>query len=122
MFKTKTWYFLELLTPETMTLLEGTKRKITKDKNVQNVSYLDITEVLLIHCNVVNNSCQQNSWVLYTFVSNKLFGQLLGILLENFIFSRTFDLEFSTVEVWLPDWNSNSLEKEDNINITLVIT
>ena len=122
MFKTKTWYFLELLTPETMTLLEGTKRKITKDKNVQNVSYLDITEVLLIHCHVVNNSCQQNSWVLYTFVSNKLFGQLLGILLENFIFSRTFDLEFSTVEVWLPDWNSNSLEKEDNINITLVIT
>ena len=44
-----------------MTLLEGTKRKITKDKNVQNVLYLGITEVLLIHCNVVNNSCQQNS-------------------------------------------------------------
>ena len=44
-----------------MTLLEGTKRKITKDKNVQNVPYSDITEVLLIHCNVGNNSCKQNS-------------------------------------------------------------
>ena len=84
--------------------------------------YLGITEVLLIHCNVVNNSCQQNLWVLYKFVSNKLFRQLLGILLENFIFLKTFDSEFSSVELWLPDWNSNSLEIEDKINITLVIS
>ena len=59
---------------------------------------------------------------MYTFVSNKLFGQLLGILLENFIFLKKFDSEFSSVQVWLPDWNSNSLEIEDKINITLVIS
>ena len=63
-----------------MKLLGSTKSKITKDKNGENVLYLEITEEVLIHCNVVNNSYQQNSRVLYTFVSNKSFGQLLDIL------------------------------------------
>ena len=56
--------------------------------------YLEITEVLLIHCNVVNNSYQQNSRALYTFVPNKLFGQLLNISSKNFIFLKTFASEF----------------------------
>ena len=76
MFEIKTGYYLELLTPETMKLLGSTKSKITKDKNGENIPYLEITEVVLIHCNVVNNSYQQNSRVLYTFVSNKSFSQL----------------------------------------------
>ena len=59
-----------------MKLLGSTKSKITKDKNGENIPYLEITEVVLIHCNVVNNSYQQNSRVLYTFVSNKSFSQL----------------------------------------------
>ena len=59
-----------------MKLLGSTKSKITKDKNGENVLYLEITEEVLIHCNVVNNSYQQNSRVLYTFVSNKSFSQL----------------------------------------------
>ena len=63
-----------------MKLLESTKSKIIKDKNGENVSYLEITEGVLIRCNVANNSYQQNSRVLYTFVSNKSFGQLLDIL------------------------------------------
>ena len=66
-----------------------------KDKNGENVPYLEITEVLLIHCNVVNNSYQQNSSVLYTFVPNKSFGQLLDISPGNFTFLKTFDSEFS---------------------------
>ena len=66
-----------------MKLLESTKSKITKDRNVEKVSYLEITEVVLIHCNVVTNSYQQKSGVLYTFVPNKLFGQLLNISPEN---------------------------------------
>ena len=70
-FKIKTGLCLELLTLETMKLLESTKSKITKDKYGENVSCLEIIEVVLIHCNVVNNSYQQNSRVLYTFVSNK---------------------------------------------------
>ena len=57
-FKIKSGYYLELLTPETMKLLGSTKNKVTKDKNGENVPYLEITEVVLIHCNVVNNSYQ----------------------------------------------------------------
>ena len=75
-FKIKTEYYLELLTSETIKLLRSTKSKITKDKNGENVPYLEITEVVLIHCNVVNHSYQQNSRVLYTFVLNKSVGQL----------------------------------------------
>ena len=67
-FKIKKEYYLELLTPETMKLLGSTKSKITKDKNGENVPHLEIAEVVLIHCNVVNNSYQQNSKVLYRFV------------------------------------------------------
>ena len=74
-FKIKTGYYLELLTPETMKLLGSTKSKITKNQNGENVPYSEITEVVLIHCNVVNNNYQQKSTVLYTFVLNESFGQ-----------------------------------------------
>ena len=67
-FKIKNGYSLELLTKETMKLLKSTESKITKDKSVENVPHLEITEVLLVHCNIVNNDYQQNSRVLYTFV------------------------------------------------------
>ena len=73
-FKMKSGYSLKLLTPETMKLLRGTKNKITKDKNGENVPHLEITEVALVHCDIVNNDYQQDSRVLYTFVSNKPFG------------------------------------------------
>ena len=76
-FKIKTWYYLELLTPETMKILGSTKSKLTKDGNDENVSYLEITEVILIHCDAVNNSYQQNLRVLHAFVPNKSLGQLL---------------------------------------------
>ena len=72
-FKIKTRYYLEILTLETMKLHGSTKSKITKDKNDEYVTYLEITEVVLIHCNVVNNR------VLYRFVPNKSFSQLLDI-------------------------------------------
>ena len=86
MFKIKAGYYLELLTPETMKLLRSTETKIIKNENGENVSYLEITEVVLIHCNVANNSYQQKSRVLYTFLPNKSLGQLLDISPENFIF------------------------------------
>ena len=81
-----------------MKLLGSSKSKITKDENGEYVPYLDITKVVLIHFNV-NNSYQQNSRVLHTFVPNKLFGQLLHILPQNFIFLKPFDSEFSYIEV-----------------------
>ena len=78
-----------------MKLLRNTKIKTTKNENGENVPYLEIIEVVLIHCNFVNNSYQQKSKVLYTFVPNKLSGQLLDISLENFMFLKALDSEFS---------------------------
>ena len=89
--KIKNGYSLELLTPETMKLLGSTKNKITKDKNGENVPHLEITEVVLVHCNIVNNDYQQDSRVLYTFVPNKPFGSLLEISPTNHIFLKTFN-------------------------------
>ena len=83
-----------------MKLFGSIKSKITKDKNVENVHHLEITEVVLLHSNIVNNDYQQDSRVLYTFVPNKSFGQLLDISPKNFIFLKTFDSEFSYIEVW----------------------
>ena len=74
-FKIKTGYYVELSTPGTMKLLEGTKSKITKDENGENVPHLEITEVVLKHCNIFNNDCQENLTLSRTFVSNKSFGQ-----------------------------------------------
>ena len=101
-----------------MKLLGSSKSKIIKDKSGENVPYLETAEVVLIHCNVVNDSYLQNSRVFYAFVPNKSFGQLLDILPENFIFLKTSDSEFSYIEVWFIDQNSNPLEIEDKINIT----
>ena len=120
-FKIKNGYSLELLTPETMKLLGSTKNKITKDKNGENVPHLEITEVVLVHCNIVNNDYQQDSRVLYTFVPNKPFGSLLEISPINHIFLKTFNSEFNDIEVWFTDQKSQPLEIEDRINLTLVI-
>ena len=75
-FKIKNGYSLELLTPEAMKLLGSIENKITKDKNGENVPHLEITEVVLVHCNIANNDYQQDSRVLYTFVPNKPFVSL----------------------------------------------
>ena len=87
-FKIKNGYSLELLMPETMKLLGSTENKITKDKNGENVPHLEITEVVLVHCDIVNNDYQQDSRVLYTFVPNKPFGSLLEISPTNHIFFK----------------------------------
>ena len=89
-----------------MKLLESTENKITKEKNGENVPHLEITEVVLVQCNIVNNDYQQDSRVLYTFVSNKLFGSLLEISPRNHVFLQTFNSEFQTIEVWFTDQNS----------------
>ena len=87
MFKIKTGFYLEPLTTETMKLFGSTKSKINKDKNGENVSHLEITEVvLIIHCNFVNNDYQQDSRVSYTFVNNKSFGQLLNTFPKKIYF------------------------------------
>ena len=104
-----------------MKLLGSTKNKITKDKNGENVPHLEITEVVLVHCNIVNNDYQQDSRVLYTFVPNKSFSSLLEISLTNHIFLKSFNSEYDEVIVWFTDQNSKQLEIEDRINSTMVI-
>ena len=105
-FKIKDGYSLAFLTTETMKLLGSTKNKITKDKNGENVPHLEITEVVLVHCDIVNNDYQQESIVLYTFVLNKPFGSLLEISPTNHIFLKIFGSEFNEIKVWFTDQNS----------------
>ena len=71
-----------------MKLLGTTENKITKDKNGENVPHLEITEVVLACCNIVNNDYQQDSRALYTFIQNKPFGSLLEISPTNQIFLK----------------------------------
>ena len=104
-----------------MKLLRSTENEITKDKIGENVPHLEITEVVLVHCNIVNNDYQQDSRVLYTFVPNKPFGSLLEISPTNHIFLKTFNSEYFEIEVWFTDQNSQSLEIENRINLIMVI-
>ena len=110
-----------MLTPETKKLLGSTEKKITKDKISENAPHLEITEVVLVHCNIVNNDYQQDSRVLYTFVPNKPFGSLLEISLTNQIFLKTFNSEYNEIKVWFTDQNNQSLEMKDRINLAMVI-
>ena len=120
-FKIKKGYSLKLLTPETMKRLGSTKNKTTKDKNGENVPHLEITELVLVHCDIVNNDYEQDSRVLYTFVPNKPSGRMLEISPTNHIVLKTFNSEHNEIKVWFTDQNSQPLETEDRINLTMVI-
>ena len=104
-----------------MELLGSTESKITKDKNGENVPHLEIVELILVHCNLVNNDYQQDSRILYAFVPNKTFGSLLEISPSNHVFLYTFNSEFREIKVWFTDQKSRPLEIEDKINVTLII-
>ena len=119
-FKIKTGYKLELLSKETMKLLGSTEDTIDADKNSENVPSLENVEVVLVHCNLVNNSYQQASRVLFTFVPNKQYGQLISISPNSLIFLKTMNTEFSEIEVWFLDQNNNDLEIKD-VNMSLII-
>ena len=103
-----------------MKLLGSTKNKIIKDKNGENVPHLEITEVVLVHCNIVNNDYQQDSRILYTFLPNKPFSSLLEISPTNHIFLKILNTEYDEIKVWFTDQNSKSLEIEDKINLTMI--
>ena len=120
-FKIKSGYYLELLAPETMKLLGSTESKITKDKNGENVPNIEVVELVLIHCNLVNNDYQQDSRILFTFVPNKTFGSLLEISLTSHVFLKTFNSEFQEIKIWFTDQTSKPLEVEDRINVTSII-
>ena len=93
-FKIKSGYKLELLSKETMKLLGSTKDTIDVDKNSENVPKLENVEVVLVHCNLVNNAYQQHSRVLFTLVPTKQYGQLISISPKSLIFLKTMNTEF----------------------------
>ena len=104
-----------------MKLLGSGESEITKDKNGGNVPHLETVELVLVHCNLVNNDYQQDSRILYTFVPNKTFGSLLEISPTNHVFLKTFNSEFQEINIWFTDQTSKPLEVEDRINVTLII-
>ena len=104
-----------------MKLLGSTKKVVDKNKNEENVPKLECVEVALVHCNLFKNDYQHASKVLFSFVPNKEFGQLLNISPHVFKMINTISTEFSSVEVWFTDQSSKALEIEDNVNLTLII-
>ena len=104
-----------------MELLGSTKKYIDKDKDWEDVPNLESVEVVLVHSNLVNNSYQQASKVLFSFVSNKQFGQLKTIELHVLTMLKTANAKFQSIQVWFTDQNNRSHEIEDSLNITLII-
>ena len=103
-----------------MRLLGSTTEDVEKDKNGENVPKLESVEVVLVHCSLVKND-YHTSKVLFTFVPNKQFGQLIDIAPHSLRILNTTQTEFSFVEVWFTDQNSKPLEIKDSIHLTLII-
>ena len=119
--KIKAGYKLELLTLETMKLLVSTKEDVDKDKDGEVIPKLESVEVVLVHCNLVKNDYQHTSKVLFSFVPNKQFGQLINISPHSLTMMNTVNTEFSFVEDWFTDQVGKAPETEDNVNLTLII-
>ena len=118
-FKIKIGYKLGLLSPETVNLLGSTKKDV--DKNGSDVPELESFDVFLVHCSQVNNSYQQASEVLFTFVPNKQFSQLITISPHLLTVLKTSNTEFQSIQLWFTDQINRPLEKEDTVNIALII-
>ena len=119
-FRIKTGYKLELLTKESQNLL-GNGPVIDKDKNSKNVPQLDQVEYVLLHCNIVQNDYLQNSKLLYEFVPDKTFGQLISVKPSVFIQCKTSDSIFDYIEIWFTDQNNKSLQIAGKVSVTLII-
>ena len=104
-----------------MKLLGSTKKDVDQNKDGEDVPTLESVVVVSVNCNLVNNNYQQASKVLFTFVPNKQFGQLINILPHSLTILGATNTEFSFIEVWFTDHNSEPLEIEDNVNLTLII-
>ena len=120
-FKIKSGYKLELLSKETMRLLGSSADTIDGDKNSELVPKLESVDLVLVHFNLVNNSYQQASKVLFTFVPNKKYGQLITVSPETLIMLKTINTEFSSIVIWFTDQVNRPLEIEDSVNISLII-
>ena len=120
-FKIKPGYKLELLSKETMRLLGSSADTIDGDKNSELVPKLESVDLVLVHCNLVNNSYEQASKVLFTYVPNKKYGQLITVSPNLLIMLKTINTEFSFIEIWFTDQDNRPLQIEDSVNISLII-
>ena len=120
-FKLKSGYKLELLSKETMKLSGSLSDTIDGDKNSELVPKLESVDLVLVHCNLVNNSYEQASKVLFTLVPNKKYGQLITVSSETLIILKTVNTEFSFIEIWFTDQDNRPLEIEYTVNILLII-
>ena len=110
-----------MLSPEIMKLLGSTTKNGDEDKDGEDIPKLESVEVVLVHCNLVNNSYQQASKELLTFVPNRQFGKLINILPYLLTILKTTNAEFQSIQLWFTDQNKRPLEIEDSTNITLII-
>ena len=120
-FKIKSGYKLELLSKETMRLLGSSSDTIDGDKNSELVPKLESVDLVLVHCNVVNNNYQQASKVLFTFVPNEKYDQLITVSPETLIMLKTVKTEISFIEISFTDQDNRPLEIEDSVNISLIV-
>ena len=119
-FKIKDGYNLELQTSETMKLFDSTKKLIDETKNRENVPSLEVVEVVLVQCNLVDNQYQQKSEI-YTFTLYKSYAYLLNIESSNLLFLKTCNIEFDEIIITFADENGGPLEIEDKVNLTFLI-
>ena len=120
MFKIKDGYKLELRMPETMKLFGNTK-KLIKKTNGENIPSLELAEVVLVQCNLVDYQYQQKSVVSYTFTPDKSYGYLLNVEPSNVMFLKTYNTEFDETIITFTDQNDRPLEIEDKVNLTSLI-
>ena len=104
-----------------MRLLGSSTDTIDGDKNSEFVPKLESVDLVLLHCNLVNNSYQQASKVLFTFVTNKKYGQLITVSPETLIMLKIVNTEFSFIEICFTDQDNRPLEIEDSVNISLIV-
>ena len=104
-----------------MKLLGSTKKDVDKVKDGEDIPELESVEVVLMRCNLVTNRYQQVSKVLFTFVPNKKFRQLIAISSHFLTMLKATNAEFQSIQLWFTDQNNRPLEIEDSLNITLII-
>ena len=104
-----------------MKLLGTTKKEANKYKDGEDVPKLESVQIVLTHCNLVNNIYQQATKVLFTFVLNKQFGQLITISPHSLTVLKTINAEFQSMQLRFTDQNNRPLEIEDIVNIKLII-
>ena len=121
MFKIKDGYKLELQTPEIIKLFGRTKKLIDKTKNGEKIPILEVAEVVLIQCTLLDNQYQQKSKVLYTFTPNKSYAYLLNAEPSNLLFLKTYNTQFVGIMITFTNQNGRPLEIEEKFNLTLLI-